>query len=178
MSGPVFDLTVDYEEEEKGTVHDIQIQLQPKRARRPAKTETVKRRKRVTSKRWTGRYQKRSGGFASKSYAKRYPHLVRRVYETVTRYKLVEETRRVAGGEWTDDDAFKAFWAAHKIAKRGETLRDWTVEAIDWRKGNRSYTYGPDDVAEVLANMGGIIGDPNATITVKLARPRVGEIDV
>lgn len=174
----IYDVTVDYEEEEKEVVHDISVHLTPKSARRPSRTEKVKRRKRVTTRRWTGRYRKLKGGFASASYAKRYPHLVRRVYVTEIHYKLVEETRTVKGGKWTDDDAFKAFWAAHKVVQKGGTLEkdftDWTVEAINWRKGASSYDYSAAKATEVLGAMGGILEDPNTSITVKL---RVGELE-
>lgn len=171
MAKVTFDATVEYDEKDKTVVHDISIQLSPK-APRPGTQETVKRRKRVTRRKFTGRYAKRSGGFAAAAYARRYPHLVKRLYRTVTGYRVTEETREVPGKPYTDADAFKALWAAHKIVQRGGNLEtdfhDWTVEAIDWRKGKGTYSYGRDRATEILGAMGGILEDEDTVMRVGL----------
>lgn len=167
-----FDLTVDYEEEEKAVIHDINVQITPKKPK-PSVTKKVKRRRRVVRRTFTGRYVKRRGGFASKAYAKRYPSKVRRIYRVTVRYRTVEETVEEPQ-QWTDDDAFKAFWAAHKIVQRRgnvETdLLEWTIKAINWRKGGKLYEYptGNVGVTETIAAMGGILEDSKTTIRVGL----------
>jgi len=171
MSKITFDATVDYEEKDKSVVHDISIQLSPKAAR-PGHDEKRKKRRRVARRVFTGRYLKRKGGFASQSYARRYPKLVKRLYKTRYTYRVVEVTVHIPGAPWTDADAFKAFWAAHKIVQKGgnlETdLRDWTVEAINWRKGGKPYDYTSSQATEVIGAMGGILEDEDTRIRVGL----------
>lgn len=170
MPRVTFDLTVDYEEEEKQVVHDINVQLTPN-GPKPSTKKDVTRRRRVTRRRFTGRYVKRHGGFASAAYAKRYPGRVRKVYRKVIGYRTVTETVETVE-RWTDEDAFKAFWAAHKIVQRGGKLEteftDWTVAAIDWRKGGRLYEYVTANATEVIGAMGGILEDDATTIRVGL----------
>lgn len=174
----IFDATVDYNEKDKTVVHDISVQISPK-APRPGTSETVSKRRRVRGRKFTGRYRKVRGGFASQSYARRYPHLVKRLYKIVYRYRQVEETVITPGAPWTEDDAKKAFWAAHKIVQRGgklETeLRDWTVQAIDWRKNGKQYVYGEANATEVIGAMGGILEDEDTVIRVGLVDRLKGE---
>lgn len=68
--------------------------------------------------------------------------------------------RRKDGHRTTAQQAKAALWAAHKRAQRGEEveLRDWIIEAVDWRKGSgREYSYTGSRAAEAIANMGGIL---------------------
>lgn len=84
------------------------------------------------------------------------------------RARIVDITvrlRRKDGAKATAEQAKAALWAAHKIAQKGgnvvTALREWSIEAIDWRNTyasgkSKTFTY-TDNVAEVLANMGGIL---------------------
>lgn len=84
------------------------------------------------------------------------------------RKRIVDITvrlRRKDGQKATADQAKAALWAAHKIAQKGgnvvTALREWKIEAIDWRNTyasgrSKSFTY-TEDLTDVLANMGGIL---------------------
>lgn len=75
--------------------------------------------------------------------------------------------RRKDGKRVTKEEAKRALWAAHKIAQRGgdpfAELREWTIEAINWRnvyKSGREKTYrydSPAAIADVIGNIGGIM---------------------
>lgn len=73
--------------------------------------------------------------------------------------------RRKDGRRAGADEAKAALWAAHKIAQAGgnvvTALREWDIQAIDWRNTyasgkSKTFTY-TDNVSEVLGNMGGIL---------------------
>lgn len=73
--------------------------------------------------------------------------------------------RRKDGRKATLEQARAALWAAHKIAQKGGDveagLREWKIEAVNWRNTYASgkfkdFTY-KEDISEVLANMGGIL---------------------
>lgn len=69
--------------------------------------------------------------------------------------------KRRDGKPVSDKEARAALWAAHKIAQSGKNvtdeMREWIIEAIDWKVGNRRYHYGPARINEVVGNMGGIL---------------------
>jgi hypothetical protein len=178
MSVPLFDATVEYDEETKDVSHDISIHMRPRTVRKPKHQEKRKVRERVTRRVFAGYVKKRGGGFVSKAYAKRYPHLVKRAYRVKVTYRTVEKTVNVGGGKYTEADAFKALWAAHKITQHGgklDEMREWEFEAIDWRKSNSGeYHYQGDRVTEVIANLGGILEDKNTVVNIHL---RVGVVD-
>jgi hypothetical protein len=91
--------------------------------------------------------------------------------------------RRKDGRKVTAAEARKALWAAHKIAQHGGNpvaeLREWDIEAIDWRKEFRSgrtksYRYAGSDAAAAITDMGGILEDIGmAGLRVEVA-PRKG----
>lgn len=172
-----FDATIAYDEEDKDVSHDISIHMKPRTARKPKHQEKRKVRERVTRRVFVG-FVKKRGGFASAAYAKRYPHLVKRAYRTKVSYRTVEKMVNVGGGKYTEDDAFKALWAAHKITQHGgklEEMREWEFEAVDWRKSNSGeYHYTAGRVTEVIANLGGILEDKNTVVNIQL---RVGTVD-
>jgi hypothetical protein len=70
--------------------------------------------------------------------------------------------RRKDGRKVDAATARRALWAAHKIAQKGGSLKDemreWVIEAIDWRKTpGKKYEYSGNNVTDVIANMGGIL---------------------
>jgi hypothetical protein len=89
--------------------------------------------------------------------------------------------RRKDGRKVSGAVARKALWAAFKIAKRGGNLatelREWTIEAINWRNvyqsgGEKTYTYSTSDaVAEALQAMGGIFNSINWETDLRVAVP-------
>lgn len=82
--------------------------------------------------------------------------------------KIVDITvrlRRKDGGKANAEQAKAALWAAHKIAQKGgdvaTALREWKIEAIDWRNTyasghGKTFTY-TEKLTDVIANMGGIL---------------------
>lgn len=73
--------------------------------------------------------------------------------------------RRKDGRRADAKEAKAALWAAHKIAQKGgnpvEQLRDWVIEAVDWRNTypsghTKTFRY-TEKLEEVIANMGGIL---------------------
>ncbi len=74
--------------------------------------------------------------------------------------------RRKDGRRVSEDEAKAALWAAHKIAQRPggdilRELREWDIEAVNWRNVYRSgkekrYRYTGKDAAEAIGAMGGI----------------------
>jgi len=83
------------------------------------------------------------------------------------RKRIVDITvrlRRKDGKKTTAEQAKAALWAAHKIAQKGgnvaTALREWKIEALDWRNTyasghSKTFTY-TENLTEVLANMGGV----------------------
>lgn len=62
----------------------------------------------------------------------------------------------------TAKEARAALWAAYKLAKEGKdletALRDWHIEAINWRNSDdKVFIYGSERAAEVLVALGGIL---------------------
>ncbi len=62
----------------------------------------------------------------------------------------------------TAKEARAALWVAYKLAKNGENLdvalRDWHIEAINWRnQDEKVFTYGSDRAAEILVALGPIL---------------------
>lgn len=62
----------------------------------------------------------------------------------------------------TAKEARAALWVAYQLAVKGEdletALREWHIEAINWRNDDdKIYTYGSDRAAEILVSLGGIL---------------------
>lgn len=68
--------------------------------------------------------------------------------------------KRRDGKRVSEDEARRALWAAHKLVQSGGSVKDlkeWEIEAIDWRADEREYHYGASRIDEVLGNLGGIL---------------------
>lgn len=62
----------------------------------------------------------------------------------------------------TAKEARAALWVAYKLAKEGKdlgtALREWHIEAIDWRnEDGKVFTYGGERAAEILVALGPIL---------------------
>jgi len=73
--------------------------------------------------------------------------------------------RRKDGKRVSAKEAKAALWAAHKIAQKGGDvaagLREWVIEAINWRNTyasghSKTFQY-TENLTEVIGNMGGIL---------------------